>query len=89
MKRRIIGSICLGSFCAGAVWLEFEIILYFGSALSLSTVVFALAALSTAKYRAPEGDEQADGFHVRPRDRRSGLLRHLRLVRENGKASHF
>ena len=89
MKRRIMESICLGSFCAGAVWLEFETMLYFGSALTLSTVVFALAALSTALYRAPEGDERADGFHVRPRDRRSGLVRHLRLVRENGKASHF
>jgi hypothetical protein len=79
MKKRIMGSVCLASFCAVAVWLEFGMMLYFGTALTLFTVAFALAALSTALYGAPEGYERADGFYIRPRDRRSGLVRHVQL----------
>jgi len=38
----------------------------------------ALTVLASALYRAPEGHERHEGFHVRPGDRRAGLFRYIR-----------
>jgi hypothetical protein len=78
--KQIAGLICLASLCASAVWVEYEMTWRFGGAFVLLAGASALAALSAALYRAPEGQEGADGFHIRPRSRRSGLRRHARLI---------
>jgi hypothetical protein len=38
----------------------------------------ALAIVAGALYRAPEGHEGADGFHIRPRKRSSSFVSALR-----------
>jgi hypothetical protein len=76
--KRIMGLICLVSFCAGAVWLEYQMASRFGVAFVLFAGASALAAIFAALYRAPEGHEAADGFHIAPRSRRSGAGRHVR-----------
>jgi hypothetical protein len=80
MKKTVV-LICLALFCAGVVWVEYEIMARFGSGLILFVVASALAALFGALVRAPEGYERADGFHVRARDQ-SGLSRSVRLSRQ-------
>jgi hypothetical protein len=79
--KKIMGLICLALFCVGAAWVEYEIVLRFGSAFILALVASVLA-LSGALICAPEGCERADGFHVRARDRRSGLVRRIRLTQQ-------
>jgi hypothetical protein len=68
--KRIIGLVWLALSCAGAAWVEYEMVLRFGSALILFLVGSALAVLSGALICAPEGYERADGFHFRARDQR-------------------
>ena len=77
--KRIIGSICLALCCLGVAWVEYQMVLHVRSILVFFAVAPILCALSVALFRAPEGYEQPDGFHIRPRDRRSGLARHVRL----------
>jgi hypothetical protein len=76
--KQTVRLICLALFCAGAVWVEFQMVLRFGSGLVLFVVASALAVLFGALVRAPEGHERADGFHVRARDQ-SRLSRSVRL----------
>jgi hypothetical protein len=78
--KNIAGIICLASFCAGTIWAEYEAISRFGGAFILIAAASALAVLSGALFRAPEGYEQADGFHVRAPNGRYGLVGRLRLV---------
>ena len=75
--KKVAGLICLVSFCAGAVFLEYKMLLLFGAALVAFAAASALAVISAALYRAPEGDERADGLHIRQRNRpkRSVLAR--------------
>lgn len=75
----IAGIICLASFCAGTIWVEYEAISRFGGAFILIAGASALAVLSGALFRAPEGYEDANGLHVRPGNRRFGHSRHVRL----------
>src|SRR5438132_11142932 len=77
--KNIAGIICLASFCAGAVWVEYEAISRFGGAFILIAGASALAVLSGALFRAPEGYEGANGLHVRPGNRRFGHHRHFRF----------
>ena len=72
--------ICLALLCVGAAWVGYEVTLYFGSAVILFFAAFPLAALSGALFCAPEGYEQADGFHVRAPNGRCGLVGRLRLL---------
>jgi hypothetical protein len=76
--KQIMGLICLALFCLGAAWVDYEIVLHFGSVLILFAVAPVLGALLIALFRAPKGYERPDGFHVRARDRRSSLIRHVR-----------
>ena len=75
----IAGIICVASFCAGTIWVEYEAISRFGGAFILIAGASALAVLSGALFRAPEGYEDANGLHVRPGNRRFGHSRHVRL----------
>ena len=77
--KRIAGLICLGSFCAGALWIEYQTTVLLGAGCSLFVAGSAFTFLAVALYRAPEGHERHDGFHVRPRDRRPSLVRHSRF----------
>jgi len=65
------GLMCLGSLYAGALWIEFQTVLLLGTGGFLFADGSALGALATALWRAPEGYERRDGFHVAPRDRRA------------------
>ena len=78
--KQITGLICLASFCAGAVWAEYEMTSRFGSGLVLLAGASALAAVLAALYRAPEGREDTNGFHILPRSRRPRLYRRLQLL---------
>jgi hypothetical protein len=77
--KNTAGIICLASFCAGTIWVEYEAISRFGGAFILIAGASALAVLSAALFRAPEGYEGANGLHVRPSNRRLGHTRHVRL----------
>ena len=77
--KQIIGLICLSLVCLGIASVEYQMILHFRSALILIALA-ALGALSVALFRAPEGYERPDGFHVRLRDRRP--VRHSRLFQQ-------
>lgn len=77
--KKIAGIICLASFCTATIWVEHEVISRFGGAFILVAVASALAVLSGALFRAPEGYEGPHGLHLRPDDRRFGFTRHVRL----------
>jgi hypothetical protein len=83
--KQIMGWICLISLCTGAVWLEYQMASRFGAAFVLIAGASAVAALLAALYRAPEGHEGIDGFHIRPRHRRPRLLPHT-AARHGSKA---
>jgi hypothetical protein len=77
--KRTAGLMCLGSFYAGALWIEYQTAVLLGAGCFLFAVGSALTSLAAALYRAPEGHERRDGFHVRPRDRRPNLVPHIRF----------
>ena len=61
---------CLGSFYAGALWIEYQTAVLLGAGCFLFAAGSTLTLLAAALYHAPEGYERRDGFHVRSRDRR-------------------
>ena len=79
--KKVIGSICLALFCLGVIGVEYEIALYFGSVLILFASVAFLGALLIAVFRAPEGYEWLDGFHICQCDPASRHVRGIRLFR--------
>jgi hypothetical protein len=79
--KKVIGSICLALFCLGVIGVEYEIASYFGSMLILFASVAFLGALVIAAFRAPEGYEWLDGFHICQRDPGSRRVRSIRLFR--------
>ena len=68
IMKLIMGSICLALFCMSAAWVEYKIVLSLGSVLSLFALTSMSAAMLVALLRAPEGCENADGFHARSRN---------------------
>ena len=80
LTKKVAGLICLALFCAGTVFLEYKMLLFFGAAFVVFAAACALAVISGALYRAPEGDERGDGLHIRQRNRSasSGGLQELR-----------
>ena|SRR5215831_3903602 len=91
LTKKIAGLICLALFCAGTVFLEYRMLLLFGAAFVVLAAACALAVISGALYRAPEGDERADGLHIRQRNRprsfllaRFGRLRRFSATRHRG-----
>src|SRR5262245_10003619 len=63
----VVGLICLALFGAGTGFLEYEMLLLSGAAFVVFTAACALAVISGALCCAPEGDERADGLHLRQR----------------------
>jgi hypothetical protein len=55
-------------------FLEYKILLFFGAAFLAFAGASALAVISGVLYRAPEGDERADGLHIRQRNRPKRFL---------------
>jgi hypothetical protein len=70
--------ICMGSLYAGALWAEYQIALLFGTGCFLLVGGSALAVIAAALRRAPEGNERADGFHIRLRKRPTGFVSAVR-----------
>ena len=77
--KQIIGLICLSLVCLGIASVEYQMILHFRSALILIALA-VLGALSVALFRAPEGYERSDGFHVCARAPRRRRVRRVRLA---------
>jgi hypothetical protein len=73
------GLMCLGSIYAGALWIEFQAAFLLGTGCFLFAAGSALTLLAAALYRAPEGHERRDGFHVQARNRRASLVRNIRF----------
>jgi hypothetical protein len=72
--KYVAGLMCLGSLYAGALWAEYQIALLLGTGWFLLVGGSAFTLLAAALYRAPEGHERADGFHIRPRKRPSRFV---------------
>ena len=79
--KKVIGSINLALFCLGVIGVEYEMALHFGSMLILFASVAFLGALLITLFRAPEGYEWFDGFHIFPRYPGSRRVRSIRLFR--------
>jgi hypothetical protein len=82
LTKKVAGLICLAWICAGTVFVEYEMLLLCGAAFVVSAAACAVAVISGALYRAPEGDERADGLHIRKRNRPRPFL----LARSAGSA---
>ena len=74
LTKKVAGLICLALFSAGTVFLEYKMLLLFGAAFIVFAAACALAVISGALYRAPEGDERADGLRIRQRNRPRRVL---------------
>ena len=77
--KHIAGLMCSGSLYAGALWIEYQMALQLGVGGFLLVGGCALAVLAVALRRTPEGYERADGFHVRPPDRRTTAVPQIRF----------
>jgi hypothetical protein len=77
--KHVAGLMCLGSLYAGALWIEYQTTLLLGTGCFLFAAGSALTLLAAALYRAPQGHERRDGFHVRPRECRPTWIRHIRF----------
>jgi len=74
LANTVAGVICLASFGAGIVFLEYKMLLLFGAAFVVFAAASGLAVISRALYRAPDGDERGDGLHIRERNRPRAFL---------------
>lgn len=74
----LVESIALAGFCLIALWIEYKLVLQLGTELTLSLGAFSLLPLFAALWRAPEGYENADGFHIRAHRGRTERVRHAR-----------
>ena len=75
LTKKVVGLICLALFCASTVFLEYEMLLLSGAAFVVFAAACALSVISGALYHAPEGDERADGLHIRGVPSRHGLTK--------------
>jgi len=67
-----------GSFSAGILLTEYEILQRLGGSFVVFAVVCALATIAGTLYLAPIGHERADGFHLLPRKEPSGFVSTVR-----------
>jgi hypothetical protein len=72
----VFGVISLAGFCVIAAGLEYKLILQFGDLPGLVAGMFALTAL----WRAPEGYEDAGGFHIGAAPGQTEHVRHAELA---------
>jgi hypothetical protein len=78
IMRTILALISLTGFCLGAVWAEYRLVLHFGIVFSVATSASVLVWLLCSLLAAPEGCEEADGFHVQVRSKQMRHARHAR-----------
>ncbi|HEY6230491.1 MAG TPA: hypothetical protein VIW64_04455, partial [Pyrinomonadaceae bacterium] len=64
----------MGLLYASALWVAYQTALLLGIGCFVFAGAFAFTLLAAALYRAPEGHERADGFHIRPRKRPSSFV---------------
>jgi hypothetical protein len=81
IMKVIMGSICLAVFCTSAAWVEYQLVKSLGGVISLFALASMSAAIVVALLRAPEGCENADGFHARWRNYGPDGVRHARRKR--------
>ena len=74
LTKKVAGLICLALFYAGTVFFEYKMLLLLGAALVVLAVACAFAVILGALYRAPEGDERADGLHIQQPNRARPFL---------------
>jgi hypothetical protein len=72
---KVAGLISLVLFCGSTVFLVYEMLLLFGAAFVVFAAACALAVILSALYRAPEGNERADGLHIREAPSRHELTK--------------
>ena len=77
--KHVAGLMCLSLVYTGVLWIEYQTALLFGVGCFPFAAGSALTLVATALYRAPEGIERRDGFHVRPQGRRARLARYIRF----------
>jgi hypothetical protein len=77
--KLMIALISLFVFGASAAWTEYKLVMHSGIDFSLFASVAVLVALLGTLLRAPEGYEDAHGFHVRARGRQTERARYARL----------
>jgi hypothetical protein len=75
LTKKVAGLICLAWVCSGTVFVEYEMLRLCDAAFVVSAAACAVAVTSGALYRAPEGDERADGLHIRGTPSRHGLTK--------------
>jgi len=76
--KRLQGYLYWGSLWAGMLLVEYEVLPRVGAVFVMCSSACVLAALAGALYRAPEGNERADGLHLRPKKRPSGFISAVR-----------
>ena len=81
IMKVIMGSMCLAVFCTSAAWVEYQLVKSLGGVISVFALTSMSAAIVVALLRAPEGCENADGFHARSRNYGPGGVRHARRKR--------
>ena len=77
--KKIMRLTTLALFWVVPVWVGY-VTLHFGSAVIFFVAALALIGTAGVLFCAPEGYEQADGFHVRAPNGRYGLVGRLRLL---------
>ncbi len=77
--KLMIALISLVVFGASAAWTEYKLVVHSGIAFTLVASVTVLVPLLGAMLRAPEGYEDAHGFHVRARGSQTERARYARL----------
>lgn len=81
IMKLIMGSMCLAVFCTSAAWVEYQLVKRLGGVISVFALTSMSAAIVVALLRAPEGCENADGFHARSRNYGRDGVRHARRKR--------
>jgi hypothetical protein len=76
--KRLQGYIYFGSLCAGMLFVEYEILQRVGVVFVVCASACVLGTLAGALYRAPEGDERAEGLDIRAKKRPSGFISSVR-----------
>ena len=72
-KPQLISAfIFLALLCVSALWAEYNLGMRVGIIFSIATASVLLAVVG-ALVRAPEGYENENGFHIRPRRRQARL----------------
>ena len=81
IMKLIMGSVCLAVVCTSAAWVEYQLLKSLGGVLSVFALTSMSAAIVVTLLRAPEGCENADGFHARSRSYGRARVRHARRKR--------